>query len=93
MTERRRSIKRTLIEEHGGCCDLCGYDRCERSLTFHHRDPSQRAFTIAANATIIGIDQLRQEAAKCVLLCANCHGEVEAGLAKVSPPSDTGSKG
>ena len=25
----------------------------------------------------------RQEAAKCVLLCANCHAEVEAGVAEL----------
>jgi cytochrome c553 len=22
----------------------------------------------------------REEAAKCILLCANCHGEIEAGI-------------
>jgi len=26
---------------------------------------------------------LRAEAAKCVLLCANCHAEVEAGYTKL----------
>jgi hypothetical protein len=31
------------------------------------------------------LDAYRAEAAKCVLLCANCHGEVEAGLVQ-SPP-------
>jgi hypothetical protein len=25
----------------------------------------------------------REEAAKCVLLCANCHAEVEAGIAQL----------
>ena len=28
----------------------------------------------------------RAEAAKCVLVCANCHGEIEAGLV-ASPPA------
>jgi hypothetical protein len=28
----------------------------------------------------------RAEATKCVLLCSNCHGEVEAGLVE-SPPA------
>ena len=31
---------------------------------------------------------LRAEARKCVLLCANCHGEVEAGLTP-SPPAQS----
>ena len=26
------------------------------------------------------LDAYRQEAKKCVLVCANCHGEIEAGL-------------
>jgi hypothetical protein len=30
----------------------------------------------------------REEAKKCVLLCANCHGEVEVGLI-ASPPAGT----
>jgi len=27
------------------------------------------------------IEKMRAEAAKCVLLCSNCHAEVEAGIA------------
>ena len=34
------------------------------------------------------IATMRGEAKKCVLLCANCHGEVEAGLT-ISPPAGT----
>jgi hypothetical protein len=28
----------------------------------------------------------REEANKCVLVCANCHGEIEAGLIQSPPP-------
>jgi cytochrome c553 len=28
----------------------------------------------------------RAEALKCVLVCANCHGEIEAGLIQSPPP-------
>lgn len=31
------------------------------------------------------IDELRAKAAKCALLCANCHAEVEAGFATIGP--------
>ena len=27
-----------------------------------------------------GLSKLRAEAKKCVLVCANCHGEIETGL-------------
>lgn len=33
-----------------------------------------------------GIDKYRAEARKCVLLCANCHGEVEAGVVPSPAP-------
>jgi hypothetical protein len=29
--------------------------------------------------------RFREEAAKCVLVCANCHGEIETGLIPSSP--------
>jgi predicted HNH restriction endonuclease len=92
VSERRRTIKQKLITEHGEGCQICGYNKCDRSLSFHHLDPTTKEFTIAANSMVGGMERLRKEAAKCILLCANCHGEVEAGitqLAAVSPPSDT----
>jgi 5-methylcytosine-specific restriction endonuclease McrA len=68
-----------LIEEAGGCCALCGYDRCTINLTFHHVDPATKLFpmTIASGKSLAAY---RAEATKCVLLCSNCHGEVEARL-------------
>lgn len=78
-------IKRTLVEEGGGCCVLCGYDECIVNLVFHHVDPSQKSFGLAMSTTK-ALAAYRAEAEKCVLLCANCHGEVEAGLV-VSPPA------
>ena len=35
------------------------------------------------------LDSMREEARKCVLLCGNCHAEVEAGLVQVALPADT----
>jgi hypothetical protein len=35
------------------------------------------------------IAAFREEAKKCVLVCANCHGEIEVGLIK-SPPAGAG---
>ncbi|MFN8112054.1 MAG: hypothetical protein U0R51_02525 [Solirubrobacterales bacterium] len=37
-------------------------------------------------ATGKSLDSYRAEAAKCVLVCANCHGEIEAGLIPSPPP-------
>jgi hypothetical protein len=84
VVERRRRTKRRLVDEAGGRCQLCGYDRYQGALAFHHLDPGTKAMTIANQGITIGIDRLRAEASKCVLLCHNCHAEVEAGLRHVS---------
>ena len=79
VTKRRRSVKATLLAEAGGCCVLCAYDRSVASLHFHHVDPSTKAFALADGGLARSLEAARAEVAKCVLLCANCHGEVEAG--------------
>jgi hypothetical protein len=76
---RRRKVKQILVEEAGGACVLCGYDRCQGALHFHHRDPATKEFALALNGVARSLARSRVEAAKCVLLCANCHAEVEAG--------------
>lgn len=78
---RRRRVKEVLVREAGGACVCCGYDRYIGALEFHHRDPSEKSFGLARGGLTLGIDRMRAEAAKCVLLCANCHAEVEGGLA------------
>ena len=77
VAKRRRKVKRILIEEAGGRCVRCGYDRFVGALHFHHVDPTQKRFGVAQRGVTIGIASLRAEAAKCIVLCANCHAEVE----------------
>jgi hypothetical protein len=83
VAKRRRKVKRILVEEAGGRCTICGYDRHPAALQFHHLDPTAKSFNLSLRGETRGIDALRAEAAKCVLLCANCHAEVEAGVASV----------
>jgi transposase len=85
----RRRVKERLIEEAGGRCVLCGYDAYAGALQFHHVDPSQKRFGLARGGLARPWEEVRLEAAKCVLLCGNCHAEVEAGLVKVALPADT----
>ena len=78
-----KSLRRTrerLVAEHGGRCAICGYDRYPSALAFHHLDPAEKEFGLSARGLTRGIAELRKEASKCVLLCANCHAEVEGGL-------------
>jgi transposase len=75
----RRRAKLRLVAEAGGRCVLCGYDEFPGALQFHHLDPSQKSFGLAMRGLTRSIERLREEAAKCVLLCANCHAKVEWG--------------
>ncbi len=77
---RRRRVKQILVEEAGGGCVVCGYSRHPGALHFHHLDPATKEFALALNGVARSLARARVEAAKCVLLCANCHAEVEAGV-------------
>ena len=79
VAEHRRKLKRQLIAEAGGCCRLCGYSRCAAALQFHHLEPSRKSFHLSLRGVTRSLEKLREEARKCVLLCATCHAEVEAG--------------
>lgn len=79
VSTRRRKNKWELAQEAGGQCKRCGYDTYIGALQFHHLDRSLKKFGLANGGRTIGLDALRAEAEKCVLLCANCHAEVEAG--------------
>ena len=80
VARRRRRVKQILVREAGGKCQLCGYSRCLHALEFHHRDPESKQFGIAMRGITRSIATVRAEAEKCVLLCANCHAEVENGV-------------
>ena len=78
VKRRRQKIRRTLLEEHGGRCSKCGYDKCEAALEFHHLDPEGKDFTLATTSKSLAA--IREEAKKCILVCANCHRELHNAL-------------
>jgi transposase len=83
VADRRRRVKAILVAEAGGRCALCGYDRCDRALRFHHNEPGEKAFGLALRGVARSLERCRAETRKCTLLCANCHAEVEAGVARL----------
>jgi transposase-like protein len=56
------------------------YSRCIAALEFHHMDPLSKRLGISRGGLTLSAEAVRAEAAKCVLLCSNCHAEVESGL-------------
>jgi transposase len=85
VARRRRRVKEILVAEAGGACRLCGYDRCVAALQFHHVDRATKEFGVAAGGMARSLERMRAEVRKCVLLCANCHVEVEADLVALAP--------
>lgn len=90
VIRRRAGIRAQLLSEAGGCCAICGYARDPAALQFHHLDPASKDFTLR-NGDTRSLARMRAEAAKCILLCANCHAEVESGTTQVPVPSLDGS--
>ena len=73
---RRKLRRKALIENRGGKCIRCGYNRCLSALEFHHIDPSTKLFELVQRHMTKPWDLLIVEAQKCELLCANCHREL-----------------
>jgi transposase len=88
VSERRRQVKAMLVAEAGGSCVACGFDAYAGALQFHHRDPGSKSFEVSRQGITRSLARLREEAKKCVLLCANCHAMVEAGLLVLPVPAD-----
>jgi len=58
-------------------CSICGYDKCDDSLSFHHVNKEDKKFEINRNKIkCASVENFVEEFHKCVLLCANCHGEI-----------------
>ncbi len=73
-----REMKQKCVEYKGGKCELCGYDKCNSALDFHHRDPSEKDFSISRVATRRFDDEIKSELDKCDMICSNCHREVHS---------------
>lgn len=72
---RRNAIKEKAVAFLGGKCHYCGYNKCNRSMIFHHLDPSKKEFSISY-ARSYSWSKIEAELRKCILICSNCHGEV-----------------
>lgn len=69
--------KKKLVELAGGKCSECGYRKNYAGLCFHHTGDEAKDFGITLReCSNNSWKVLVEEAAKCVLLCHNCHMEL-----------------
>lgn len=75
--------KRSIINSYkeGGCV-VCGEKELV-CLDFHHINPSDKNFDIGKQFHIKATETIIKEISKCVVLCANCHRKVHAGIIKL----------
>ena len=71
---RRIARKQRAIDMLGGACSICGYNKCNDALDFHHIDPAIKVHEIKY-FSMMSWEKIENEVKKCVLLCANCHRE------------------
>jgi len=75
-TKKRNDILYKLKSLKGNKCELCGYDKCQSALHFHHKNPAEKLFEISDKPLHKSHQILLDEIDKCQLLCANCHAEI-----------------
>ncbi len=74
----REQRKKLVVKAIGGKCQLCGYNKLDRNLAFHHiRD---KELHLDSRAFQRSWTKIIPEILKCVLVCHNCHGEIHAGI-------------
>jgi hypothetical protein len=80
MVELRRETKRRAIVSFGGVCLACRSVYAPAALEFHHPNASKKEFAISDDGIYRSWQKVQEELANCVMLCANCHAEVHAGV-------------
>jgi len=83
VAKRRRKVKEMATAYKGGKCIICGYRKYIGALDLHHINPETKKFGIGDKGYTRSWETIRQEIDKCVLVCANCHREVEAGITQL----------
>ena len=74
--------KERLDKEREKGCLICG-EKETCCLDFHHIDPSKKVFNVSLRNRVSN-EKLEEELSKCIILCANCHRKVHAGILDIS---------
>lgn len=78
--KRQKEVSKKIQGIVGRDCWICGYNRCQRSVGFHHVDPKTKLFGLTTREMMLKWSKVYAEMKKCIRVCANCHGEIHDGL-------------
>ena len=81
--QRRRELKLRAIACMGGACFGCSKVGPPSLYEFHHWNANEKEFGIGEDGKVRVWAKIVAELAKCVMLCANCHREVHAGVREI----------
>ena len=84
VSNYRKRAKAYALESFGSKCGICGYDKCQASLEFHHLNPNEKEFGVSSSGVTRSWTKVVEELRKCVCLCANCHREVHNEITSIS---------
>jgi len=81
VNERQRLNKKLCLDYKGiQTCEHCGYNKCDTTLEFHHKDPNTKDTKISTFVynhswkTLCDITlEAKNELDKCIVVCRNCH--------------------
>lgn len=79
----RKFYKQWGVEYKGNKCQCCGYNNCLDALEFHHLNPNEKDFNISDRNLTYDWEKIKNELDKCILVCANCHREIHAGIKQI----------
>lgn len=57
-------------------CAICGYDKCDAALVFHHVNQEDKKMDVAQRILQRKNNIIVKELNKCILLCCICHREI-----------------
>ena len=80
VVQFRRRTKLRAVALLGGRCEGCSRSFAVATFEFHHRESGAKEFAISSDGIPRPWEKISAELAKCVMLCANCHREVHAGV-------------
>ena len=78
----RQHRKQLMLDGFGCKCQVCGYNKCNSALEFHHINPNEKEMALSENLNLKWDDVIK-ELKKCICVCANCHREIHSGLIRI----------